>query len=128
LAGRTIPAALTHGSSRRQHRPCDCSREASPCKRPAAIDPEETFTILISPPQSRQSDVALALTPPPARLFAAIVRSAALGLTAFGAHDLTNFATLRGYTVAMTIMDMAWGTFATALGGGAACALVYARR
>ena len=71
--------------------------------------------------------VFLALTPPPASLVAAVVRSAVLGLAAFGVYDLTNLAILRGYTVTMTVVDMAWGTFASAVGGGAAYALVVAR-
>jgi uncharacterized membrane protein len=72
--------------------------------------------------------VFLALTPRPATLRGAAVRSAVLGLAAFGVYDLTNLATLRGYTVLMTVVDMAWGTFASALGGSAAYALVISRR
>jgi uncharacterized membrane protein len=71
--------------------------------------------------------VFLALTPSPPTLFEALLRSAVLGLTAFGVYDLTNLATLRGYTVAMTVADMAWGTFATAVGGSAAYAIVVSR-
>jgi uncharacterized membrane protein len=71
--------------------------------------------------------VYLALTPVPPGLGSAVLRSAALGLAAFGVYDLTNLATLRGYTVAMTLVDMAWGTFATAAGGAAAYALVLSR-
>jgi len=72
--------------------------------------------------------VFLALTPRPATLREAALRSAVLGLAAFGVYDLTNLSTLRGYTVAMTVVDMAWGTFATAVGGSAAYALVISRR
>lgn len=36
-----------------------------------------------------------------------------LGLIAYGAYDLTNHATLRDWPVAITILDMAWGAFAT---------------
>jgi uncharacterized membrane protein len=71
--------------------------------------------------------VFLALTPAPGGLGEAVLRSAALGLAAFGVYDLTNLATLRGYSVAMTVVDMAWGTFASAVGGGAAYALVVSR-
>lgn len=70
--------------------------------------------------------VYLALMPS-ATLGEAVLRSAVLGLAAFGVYDLTNLAALRGYTVLMTVVDMAWGTFATALGGGAAYRLVIAR-
>ncbi len=70
--------------------------------------------------------VYLALTPA-ASLGEAVLRSAVLGLAAFGVYDLTNLATLRGYTVLMTVVDMAWGTFATALTGAAAYHFVVAR-
>ena len=72
--------------------------------------------------------VFLALTPRPATLASAALRSAVLGAAAFGVYDLTNLAILRGYTVNMTIVDMLWGTFATAVGGSTAYAFVIARR
>ena len=72
--------------------------------------------------------VALALTPRPATPSSAALRSALLGLAAFGVYDLTNLATLRGYSVSMTLVDMAYGCFASAMGGSAAYALVIARR
>lgn len=72
--------------------------------------------------------VYLALTPTPATLGEAVLRSALLGLAAFGVYDLTNLATLRGYSVLMTVVDMAWGTFASALGGAAAYFFVVSRR
>lgn len=71
--------------------------------------------------------VYLALQPS-ATLSEAVRRSAVLGLAAFGVYDLTNLATLRGYTVTMTVVDMAWGTFATAAGGAAAYRVVLQRR
>ena len=70
--------------------------------------------------------VYLALLPA-SSLGEAVLRSAVLGLAAFGVYDLTNLATLRGYTVLMTVVDMAWGTFATALGGAAAYHFVISR-
>jgi len=64
----------------------------------------------------------------PASTFgAAVLRSAVLGLTAFGVYDLTNLATLRGYSPTMTVVDMAWGGFASALGGAAAYRAVIGR-
>lgn len=57
----------------------------------------------------------------------AVLRSAVLGCAAFGVYDLTNLATLRGYSLAMTVVDMAWGTFASALGGAVAYRVVVAR-
>lgn len=32
------------------------------------------------------------------------------GLVGYGVYDLTNYATLAGYTLRMTVVDMAWGT------------------
>ncbi|MGN8122954.1 DUF2177 family protein [Pseudomonas sp. 22082] len=40
---------------------------------------------------------------------------ALLGLVAYGTYDLTNWATLRGWSAQVSLMDWAWGTFATAL-------------
>ena len=72
--------------------------------------------------------VYLALTPPPTSMLDAVLRSAALGLAAFGVYDLTNLATLRGYSVRLALVDMAWGTFATAAAGSAAYAVVLKQR
>lgn len=41
----------------------------------------------------------------------AFVIGATLGFSMYGLYDLTNYATLRGYTLEMTLVDMAWGTF-----------------
>jgi uncharacterized membrane protein len=41
----------------------------------------------------------------------AFVVGATLGLSMYGLYDLTNYATLKGYTLEMTLVDMAWGTF-----------------
>ncbi len=71
--------------------------------------------------------VYLALTPAPASLGEALLRSAVLGAAAFGVYDLTNLAVMRGYTVAMTVVDLAWGTCATAIGGAAAYVAVISR-
>jgi len=40
---------------------------------------------------------------------------ALLGLVAYGTYDLTNWATLRGWSVQVSLLDWAWGTFATAV-------------
>jgi uncharacterized membrane protein len=71
--------------------------------------------------------VYLALTPRPSNWRSAALRSAVLGMAAFGVYDLTNLSTLRGYSVAMTVVDMLWGSFATMLGGSAAYAVVISR-
>ncbi|WP_460125084.1 DUF2177 family protein [Pseudomonas sp. H3_G09] len=44
-----------------------------------------------------------------------------LGLVAYGTYDLTNWATLRDWSVQVSLMDWAWGTVATAV----ACAVGY---
>jgi uncharacterized membrane protein len=71
--------------------------------------------------------VFLGLTPRPETLRRAALRCAVLGLAAFGVYDLTNLATLRGYSLTMTVVDMLWGMLATALGGSAAYAFVIGR-
>ncbi|MBF0678976.1 MAG: DUF2177 family protein [Devosia sp.] len=40
---------------------------------------------------------------------------ALLGLVAYGTYDFTNLATIRDWPVLVTIVDLAWGTFLTAL-------------
>ena len=52
---------------------------------------------------------------PAADLQWAAKRGALLGLVAYGTYDLTNWATLRGWSVQVSLMDWAWGTFATAV-------------
>ncbi len=41
------------------------------------------------------------------------------GLVAYGTYDLTNQATLKGWSVSLSVIDMAWGTVLT----GAASAI-----
>ena len=36
---------------------------------------------------------------------------ALLGVSMYGLYDLTNYATLRGYTLEMTVIDTLWGAF-----------------
>ncbi|KOY01390.1 DUF2177 family protein [Pseudomonas nunensis] len=38
---------------------------------------------------------------------------ALLGLVAYGTYDLSNWATLNGWSAQLAVMDMAWGAFAT---------------
>jgi uncharacterized membrane protein len=42
-------------------------------------------------------------------------RGALFGLVAYGTYDLTNQATLRDWPVALTVIDMGWGTALTAI-------------
>jgi len=46
--------------------------------------------------------------------FRATWSGALLGLAAYGAYDLTNQATLVGWSSFVSIVDMAWGTIVTA--------------
>ncbi len=43
----------------------------------------------------------------------AIKYAAFLGFAMYATYDLTNQATLKNWPTAMTLVDMAWGTFAT---------------
>ncbi|MBV9843012.1 MAG: DUF2177 family protein [Sphingomonadaceae bacterium] len=45
---------------------------------------------------------------------AATARGALLGLVAYGTYDLTNQATLKGWSTTVTVADLCWGTFLTA--------------
>jgi uncharacterized membrane protein len=59
--------------------------------------------ILAALPAYEQGDVRTAL-----------IRGALLGLLAYGTYDLTNMATLKGWSIEVTIVDMIWGTVLTA--------------
>ncbi len=50
----------------------------------------------------------------------ALLFGALFGFFAYATYDLTNLATLRGWPMAITVVDLAWGTFATALASVAA--------
>jgi uncharacterized membrane protein len=56
----------------------------------------------------------------------AAVTGAVLGLVAYGTYDLTNLATLKLWSLKVTVIDMAWGTFVTAASSAAACAAMIA--
>ncbi len=47
------------------------------------------------------------------KLTTALMRGAVLGLVAYATYDLTNQATLRGWSTPITIIDLCWGTFLT---------------
>jgi uncharacterized membrane protein len=47
---------------------------------------------------------------------------ALLGLVAYATYDLTNQATLRDWPLSVTIADLCWGTFVTAVAASAGCA------
>lgn len=49
----------------------------------------------------------------------ALLMGAVLGFVAYGTYDLTNLSTMRGFTPTIAVIDMAWGTFLTAISAGA---------
>jgi len=53
------------------------------------------------------------------RLTTALVRGGLLGVFAYGTYDLTNQATLKVWSTAISVPDMAWGAFLTAVVAGA---------
>jgi uncharacterized membrane protein len=44
-----------------------------------------------------------------------LIRGAFFGLVAYGTYDLTNLATLEGWPVLVTVVDMAWGALLSAV-------------
>lgn len=57
----------------------------------------------------------------------ALWRGALLGLVAYAAYDLTNQATIAGWPLTVTLVDMAWGMTVTALTSVIAYFLITAR-
>ena len=55
----------------------------------------------------------------------ALLAGVALGLLAYGTYDMTNLATLKGWTLNISLIDLAWGGF---LSGSAALAGYFAVR
>lgn len=53
----------------------------------------------------------------------ALVAGMALGLLAYGTYDMTNLATLKGWSLNISLIDLAWGGF---LSGSAALAGYFA--
>jgi len=49
----------------------------------------------------------------------AVIKSAMIGFILYAFYDLTNYATLRGWTLGMTVIDVMWGTLLCAIGGAA---------
>lgn len=45
----------------------------------------------------------------------AIIYAALFGALAYATYDLTNHATLRNWTLQITVMDIVWGAFASAV-------------
>lgn len=57
---------------------------------------------------------ALAMEATRAALLQAALNGAILGMVAYGTYELTNMATLKGWTWGMVIADFAWGTVLSA--------------
>jgi uncharacterized membrane protein len=57
----------------------------------------------------------------------ALLRSAVLGLAAYGAYNLTNLAIVRGWPLGLSLIDWTWGGFATAIAGAAGYRATWAR-
>jgi len=47
----------------------------------------------------------------PETLTAAFLTGAFFGLVTYGTYDLTNLATLKGWPLSLTLIDLAWGAF-----------------
>ncbi len=45
----------------------------------------------------------------------ALIAGLALGLIAYGTYDMTNLATLRGWSLPMSLVDMGWGAALTGM-------------
>ena len=45
----------------------------------------------------------------------ALLHGALLGLVAYGTYDLTNLVTLRDWPVALSVVDLLWGTCVSAV-------------
>jgi len=59
--------------------------------------------------------IALFVIPGAATLGSAAVRGGLLGLVVYGVYDFTNYSTLRQWPFALVLVDVAWGTAATAV-------------
>ena len=49
----------------------------------------------------------------------ALIYGALFGAIAYATYDLTNYATLRNWTLLISVLDIAWGAFASAIAAGA---------
>ena len=60
----------------------------------------------------------------------ALLLGGLFGLFAYGTYDLTNLAVVQDWPLGLTFIDLAWGTFASAVSAGAGMALArwWARR
>ncbi|HWD13221.1 MULTISPECIES: DUF2177 family protein [Pseudochrobactrum] len=49
----------------------------------------------------------------------AVINGAILGLIAYGTYDMTNLATLKNWSLSVSIVDMVWGLLLTAMASSA---------
>lgn len=55
----------------------------------------------------------------------ALSRGALFGFVAYATYDLTNLATMKGFTTKVVVVDLAWGAFLTAVVAGATYLIVH---
>ena len=65
--------------------------------------------------------VALAVAPASGSWTAALWRGAVLGAMCYGTYNLTNQATVREWSITVSVVDTGWGTLVTATTAGAGC-------
>lgn len=68
--------------------------------------------------------VVLVTAPANGDVVRALLMGAVLGFVAYGTYDLTNLSTMRGFTPTIAVIDMAWGTFLTAVSAAAGVFIV----
>ena len=56
----------------------------------------------------------------------AVMRGALFGFFAYATYDLTNLATLKSWSLKVSLIDMAWGVFVTSTVAGASAAVTLA--
>jgi uncharacterized membrane protein len=56
----------------------------------------------------------------------ALIRGALFGFFAYATYDLTNLATLKVWSLKVSLIDMAWGTFITAAAASVSAAVTMA--
>jgi uncharacterized membrane protein len=54
----------------------------------------------------------------------ALGQGAVLGFVAYATYDLSNLATLKGWPIPMTVVDLVWGTVLSAAVAAGACAVL----
>ncbi|MCJ7995364.1 DUF2177 family protein [Rhizobium cremeum] len=59
-----------------------------------------------------------------ASMATALANGALLGLIAYGTYDMTNLATLKNWSLQISLVDMAWGAALTSVAAGAGYAAV----